>query len=143
MLGYASAGSSRILLLVSGLGKSPSVPSFPPFPSPPHFPILFLRSTEFLHCLYIFQHASLFLLNTFLASRFDSNSVNVGRLARSLRGHQRRAGRQRPNRDSISWTKSSSRKDPFHDSDIRYVAVSSLYSAILSNSHVSRLCDCR
>lgn len=28
---------------------------------------------EFLHCLYIFQHASLLLPNTFLAPRFDSS----------------------------------------------------------------------
>lgn len=113
---------------------------FPSSPPPPNFtPSLH----EFLHCLYyIFQHASLFLLNTFLAPRFDSNSATWGDWL-ALRGDQRRAGRQRPNRDSISWRKSSPRKDPVHDSDIRYVAVSSLYSAILSNCHVSRLCDCR
>lgn len=142
MLGYVPAGSSRILLLVSGLGKSPSVPSFPSFPFPSSLPNFIPSLHEFLHCLYIFQHASLFLLNTFLASRFDSNSVTWGGWL-ALRGHQRRVGRQHPNRDSSSWRKSSSRKDPVHDSDIRYVAVSSLYSAILSNSHVSRLCDCR
>lgn len=99
-------------IVISFRSRKVSIHSpFLSFSSPP----IFVPSLhEFLHCLYIFQHPSLFLLNTFLAPRFDSNSATWGGWL-ALRGHQRRAGRQRPNRDPISSRKSSPRKDPVHE----------------------------
>lgn len=107
----------RILLLVSG---------FHPFPSFPLLPILFLRFMNFFTaCTYFNTLRSFFSTLSSLLVLIQTATWG-GWLA--LRGHQRRADRQRPNRDSISWRKSSPRKDPVHDSDIRYVVVSSLYS---------------